>query len=65
MHDAVEHLERLARDPQYDSVAGGDDEDCVRVMTIHAAKGLEFPIVLVTGLGRKAPGNRSLKKVCQ
>ncbi len=59
LHDAVEHLERLARDPHYDSVtADGDDEDCVRVMTIHAAKGLEFPIVLVTGLGRKPPGNR-------
>ena len=54
LHDAVDYLERLAADPHYDSVASdSDDEDCVRVMTIHAAKGLEFPIVLVTGLGRK------------
>lgn len=59
LHDAVEHLERLARDPHYDTViAGGDDEDCVRVMTIHAAKGLEFPVVLVTGLGRRPPDGR-------
>ncbi|HEY6379199.1 MAG TPA: UvrD-helicase domain-containing protein [Candidatus Dormibacteraeota bacterium] len=60
LHDAVEHLERLSRDPHYDSViADADDEDCVRVMTIHAAKGLEFPVVLVTGLGRKPPDHRA------
>ncbi len=55
LHDAVDYLERLARDPAYDAVAEDDagDESCVRIMTIHAAKGLEFPIVVVTGLGRK------------
>ena len=34
-----------------------DDEDAVRVLTIHGAKGLEFPIVFVAGLGT-APTNR-------
>ena len=28
-----------------------EDEDVVRVMTIHQAKGLEFPVVVVAGLG--------------
>ena len=27
------------------------DDDCLRIMTIHAAKGLEFPVVILTGLG--------------
>jgi ATP-dependent exoDNAse (exonuclease V) beta subunit len=59
LHDAVDYLERLSRDPTYDSVAtDAADENAVRVMTIHAAKGLEFPIVVLTGLGRK-PLNRS------
>ena len=29
------------------------DDDCVRIMTIHAAKGLEFPVVVLTGLGNQ------------
>lgn len=31
----------------------GEKEDVVRMMTIHASKGLEFPVVILTGLNRK------------
>ncbi|WP_425801552.1 UvrD-helicase domain-containing protein [Desulfitobacterium sp. Sab5] len=31
----------------------GENEDVVRLITIHASKGLEFPIVFVVGLGKK------------
>ena len=31
----------------------GEDEDVVRIMTIHHSKGLEFPVVFVAGLGKK------------
>lgn len=31
----------------------GEQEDVVRLMTVHSSKGLEFPIVFAAGLGRK------------
>ncbi|MDD9994274.1 MAG: DNA helicase UvrD, partial [Dehalococcoidia bacterium] len=34
------------------------DEDAVRVMTVHGSKGLEFPVVILTGLNSN-PGGRS------
>ena len=34
------------------------DDDTVRIMTMHAAKGLEFPIVILLGLENNPSGNR-------
>lgn len=31
----------------------GENEDVVRIMTVHASKGLEFPVVFVAGLGKR------------
>jgi ATP-dependent exoDNAse (exonuclease V) beta subunit len=36
------------------------DADSVRIMTIHAAKGLEFPIVILTGLSSAPMGRRGV-----
>ena len=35
-----------------------NDDDSVRIMTIHAAKGLEFPIVIMLGFGDKSVARR-------
>lgn len=42
-----------------DTILPEHDHDAVRIMTIHAAKGLEFPITVVTGLTTSPPGKSS------
>jgi ATP-dependent helicase/nuclease subunit A len=50
---------RSAADDEPVAATESEDHDGVRVMTIHAAKGLEFPVVAVAGLGRGlGPGGR-------
>jgi ATP-dependent helicase/nuclease subunit A len=39
------------------------DHDVVRIMTVHAAKGLEFPITVVSGLTSKGGANRGRRVV--
>ena len=53
----VRHLDRLAVGDE--SNAAIDALDAVNLMTVHAAKGLEFPVVFVVNLTRGTGGRRS------
>jgi ATP-dependent helicase/nuclease subunit A len=46
----VAHLERLAVNDE--SNAAIDAQDAVSLMTVHASKGLEFPVVFLVNMGR-------------
>jgi ATP-dependent helicase/nuclease subunit A len=50
--DHVEYLRHAVR-VEPDAPVEGAEPDAVRLMTIHAAKGLEFPVVCVADLGRQ------------
>ncbi len=49
-----EFLDRVENFPSSFGLADGAQENSVKVMTIHASKGLEFPVVIVCGLERHA-----------
>jgi ATP-dependent helicase/nuclease subunit A len=53
----AEHLDQLAVGDE--SNASVDARDSVSLMTVHAAKGLEFPIVFLVNLGRGTGGPRA------
>jgi len=54
--DHVDHLSNSAGAREAEAPVDGADPDAVRLMSIHAAKGLEFPVVCLADLGR-APNN--------
>lgn len=49
--EAVEHfMEDAALQSDQDELKDKEQQDAVRLMTVHASKGLEFPYVFITGL---------------
>lgn len=48
----IENLKKFNTDFGEASVAG-EEEDTVRIMSIHKSKGLEFPVVFLAGMGKK------------
>ncbi len=47
-----EFLDKVNSSPDSLDFTEGGEEDAVKLMTIHASKGLEFPVVIVCGLER-------------
>lgn len=54
LFDFNRYIEKLQRyDVDFgEAVTLGENENAVRIMSIHKSKGLEFPIVIVAGLGK-------------
>ncbi len=55
LHQFVRYLERVSEQTEEmgEVNLSGEEENVVRIMTIHKSKGLEFPICFLGGMGRK------------
>ncbi|MGE4214929.1 MAG: helicase-exonuclease AddAB subunit AddA, partial [Anaerotignaceae bacterium] len=58
----IEKLEQTSSDTSEATILG-ENEDLVRIMTIHKSKGLEFPVVFVCGTGKQFNQNDLNKSV--
>ncbi|MEG1287538.1 MAG: DNA helicase PcrA [Clostridium sp.] len=55
------YLEKISLVQDTDKM--GEDDDCIVLMTVHSAKGLEFPVVFLVGMENGIfPGNSSFEK---
>lgn len=60
----IRYMEQLRKyDVDFASAESGEAEDIVRIMSIHKSKGLEFPVVFVSGLGKKYNSQDTREKV--
>jgi ATP-dependent helicase/nuclease subunit A len=59
----ADHLAELAVGDESNAIV--DAQDAVNLMTVHAAKGVEFPIVFVVNLGRGTGGPRAPIRVLE
>lgn len=59
-HDFVAYLRRLVATEPFEPQAQilGEGDNVVRLMTVHQAKGLEFPVVIVADAGRGPNGEK-------
>ena len=57
LHAFLRHVEQMRSRGDSDSARPiGEHEDVVRIMTVHKSKGLEFPVVLLMGMGQAQTG---------
>ncbi|EET60136.1 ATP-dependent nuclease subunit A [Marvinbryantia formatexigens DSM 14469] len=64
LYNFVRYIENLHKyDVDFGEAASGEQENAVRILSIHKSKGLEFPIVFVCGMGKQMNQSDARKSV--
>lgn len=60
LHAFVQYINRIREQQEEMGEVNvvGEEENVVRIMTMHKSKGLEFPVCILLGLGRKLGGTK-------
>lgn len=58
LHQFVHYIHRIREQQEEmgEVNIAGEEENVIRIMTIHKSKGLEFPVCLILGMGKKLGG---------
>lgn len=61
LHAFVQYIDRIREQQEEMGEVSlvGEEENVVRIMTMHKSKGLEFPVCILLGLGRKLGGSKN------
>lgn len=61
LHAFVQYIDRIREQQEEmgEVNLAGEEENVVRIMTMHKSKGLEFPVCILPGLGRKRGGRKN------
>jgi len=52
LEDFIDYIESLKATSESESIIQSEEEDVVKLMTIHSSKGLQFPVVIIAEMGR-------------
>lgn len=61
LHAFVQYINRIREQQEEmgEVNIAGEEENVVRIMTMHKSKGLEFPVCILLGLGKKLGGSKN------
>ncbi len=56
LEDYIDYIEKMKNSPESEGIIQSEEEDVVKLVTIHSSKGLQFPVVIIPEMAKKSGG---------